>query len=99
MDEAEARLLRRLQAAEDAAAAIVDTPPIRWITEQAAMTFRKLGDLESEVAVLQRYLRRGHRTCSEANRAQRPTIQPKLTRERLKRSWNGEITYSTVGCP
>lgn len=51
-----AALLLRMLDAEDAAAAIIKTDRIRWITDQAAIVFRKLGDLEAEVAVLQRYL-------------------------------------------
>ncbi|WP_157556930.1 hypothetical protein [Nocardia acidivorans] len=51
-----ARLLTRMLDAEDAAATIIETPRTQWITEQAAIVFRKLGNYQAEVAVLRRYL-------------------------------------------
>ncbi|MFI6368841.1 hypothetical protein ACIBG0_39700 [Nocardia sp. NPDC050630] len=55
-NKAAIRLLERLLDAEAAASAIIETTPTAWITEHAAIVFRKLDDLEAEVAVLQRYL-------------------------------------------
>ncbi|WP_143876139.1 tetratricopeptide repeat protein [Nocardia fluminea] len=52
------QLLERMLDAEDASSAIIETPPTAWITEQAAIVYRKLNNIDSEIAVLQRYLRR-----------------------------------------
>ncbi|MFF7945039.1 hypothetical protein ACFZC5_35640 [Nocardia gamkensis] len=38
------------------ASAIIETAPLVWITEQAAIVHHKLNNPEAEVAVLQRYL-------------------------------------------
>ncbi|WP_280303571.1 hypothetical protein [Nocardia abscessus] len=55
-NKAAIRLLERMLDAEDAASAIIEAAPLVWITEQAAIVYRKLNNLEAEVAVLQRYL-------------------------------------------
>ncbi|MGV9839118.1 tetratricopeptide repeat protein [Nocardia niigatensis] len=94
-DEA-ARLLRRLLDAEDAAAAIIDTPPLSWITQQAAIVFRWLGDFESEVAVLQRYLAQyppgsGPATMT-ARLARARTLLDNSTRTRPRRVPGGPAT-------
>ncbi len=51
-------LLERMLDAQHAACSITGDLPAAWVTEQAAIVYRKLGDNQAEIAVLQRYLAR-----------------------------------------